>query len=120
MRPVEAILSRLCGGTVMQIPVLVEPVGSNGFRARSGEPLPLAAQGATKEEALQKLRHLLDSRLQAGAELTALEVGPVEHPLAKFAGTLDPADPLVQQWLENMAEYRRQRDEEEDEEFETR
>ena len=25
----------------MQIPVLVEPVANNGFRARSGEPLPL-------------------------------------------------------------------------------
>ena len=29
----------------MQIPVLIEPVAANGFRARSGEPLPLTAEG---------------------------------------------------------------------------
>ena len=40
----------------MQIPVLVEPVANNGFRARTGEPLPLSADGGTPEEAVRNLR----------------------------------------------------------------
>ncbi len=34
----------------MQIPVLVEPIANIGFRARSGEPLPVSADGATPVE----------------------------------------------------------------------
>ena len=50
----------------MQIPVLIEPVAPNGFRARSGEPLGLTAEGATREEALQKLRELVTRRIADG------------------------------------------------------
>jgi hypothetical protein len=94
----------------MQIPVLVEPVGNNAFRARSGEPVPMTAEGATRDEALQKLRQLVESRLSAGAELTSLEVGPTEHPLLKFAGIFAD-DPLHEEWLQAMAENRRLDDE---------
>ncbi len=51
----------------MEIPVLIEPVGPNGFRARSGEPFGLTAEGATREEALQKLREMVQNRIAAAA-----------------------------------------------------
>src|SRR5271167_3592381 len=80
------------GDHTMQIPVLIEPVAANGFRARTGEPLLLTAEGATREEALDKLQQLLTNKLKDGTEMATLYVGPVgpdgntclppDHPLA--------------------------------------
>ena len=39
----------------MQIPVLVEKVKGNGYRARGTEPFAISAKGSTREEALAKL-----------------------------------------------------------------
>ncbi len=94
----------------MQIPVLIEKLENNEFRARSGEPLPLTAEGATREEALEKLRQLLESRLSSGGELTSLDIGPKEHPLMKFAGIFAD-DPQFEEWQEAIAENRRREDE---------
>ena len=82
----------------MEIPVLIEPVPPNGFRARSGEPLGLTAEGATREEALQKLREMVTKRIADGAEMTSLEVGPFQHPWARFAGTWADDDPVIAEW----------------------
>src|SRR5438874_195671 len=40
----------------MQISVLIEPVPGNGYRAKGGEPFALSAEGATRGEALARLR----------------------------------------------------------------
>ena len=37
----------------MEIPVLLEPLPSGGFRARSGDPLELTAQGDSPDSAAQ-------------------------------------------------------------------
>ena len=66
----------------MQIPVLIEPVASNGYRVTTGQPLALTAEGATREEALRHLRAAWQSRMSAGAEVTPLELSAPEHPLA--------------------------------------
>jgi predicted RNase H-like HicB family nuclease len=95
----------------VEIPVLIEPVAGNGYRAKSGEPLPLAAEGATRDEALRKLRELLQERLHAGAEVAALEVpGPsVPNPWVEFAGMFKD-DPYFDEFVEAMAENRRKMD----------
>lgn len=95
----------------MQIPVVIEPVAGNGFRARGCEPYALTAEGPTREEALHKLQELLHDRLPADAQIVPLELAAPEHPLARFAGMYPPDDPLVQDWLRIMAENRRQADE---------
>ena len=64
----------------MQIPVLIELIAESRFRAKSGEPLPLSAEGATQDEALQKLRDLIDGQLQNGTRLMTLEVPGQENP----------------------------------------
>ena len=79
----------------MQINVLVEPLNGKGFRATGCEPFALAAEGATREEALNCLRSQVQARLSAGAEVVALEVTPAEHPLMKFAGMFKD-DPLIE------------------------
>lgn len=85
---------------------MIEPIGNNGFRAKSGEPLPLRAEGATRDEALKKLRDLILSQMQKGAQIVPLEVASEDNPWLAMAGIFDPNDPLVQDWKEAMAEYR--------------
>ncbi len=98
----------------MQIPILIEPVAGNGYRARGAEPFSLSAEGATREEALANLRQQLQTRIRAGATIVPLELPVEEHPLAKYAGMYSPDDPLVQEWLSIIAENRRKADEDPD------
>src|SRR5437016_1612664 len=93
----------------MDIPVLVEPSSNNGFRAVSAEPLRLETEAPTREEAIRKLRQLIECRVAAGAEVVAVSVGPSVHPLAAFAGMLK-GDPSVEPWKQAMADYRKKRD----------
>jgi hypothetical protein len=93
----------------MDIPVLVEPVANNGFRAATGEPLHLETRAPTREEAIRKLRELIERRVAAGAELVSVSVDTSAHPLAAFAGRLKD-DPLVEPWKQAMADYRTKRD----------
>jgi hypothetical protein len=93
----------------MKIPVLLEPVAGNGYRARGNHPFPLTAEGATADEALQNLRELIQSRLVGGAQLVPLEIAD-EHPWLPFAGMFED-DPLLDEWKQAMAENRRQIDE---------
>lgn len=57
----------------MQIPVLVERVKGNGYRARGTEPFAVSAKGATRAQALGKLRAKIQAKLKKGLEL-------VRHP----------------------------------------
>ena len=93
----------------MDIPILVEPTSANQYRASTGEPLQLETEAPTRDEAIQKLRELIDHRVEAGAEVIALPVGSSVHPLAPFAGMLRD-DPLAEPWKQAMAEYRDQSD----------
>jgi predicted RNase H-like HicB family nuclease len=93
----------------MQIPVLVERVKGDGYRARGAEPFAVSAKGSTREEALAKLRAKIQTRLKNGTEIVGLEVGEQAHPLAEFAGMFKD-DPLFEDWQKAIAEYRRQVD----------
>ncbi len=94
----------------MKIPVLVEHVKGNGYRARGTDPFAITARGATREEALKKLRAKIEGRLKNGTELVGLEIGPESHPLMEFAGMFQD-DPLYGDWQKAIEEYRRQVDE---------
>jgi hypothetical protein len=91
----------------MQIPVLVEPVANNGFRARAGEPLPLSADGATPEEAVRNLRAAMDRQLKDGKQLRSVDIA-CGNPWLAMAGMHDPSDPLIQEWKQEMAAYRQE------------
>jgi len=97
----------------MQIPILIEPVAGNGYRASGGEPLPLTAEGGTQEEAMANLKEKLKARLSNGAVVVPLELSSTAHPLAKFAGMFKD-DPLIEEWIKSMKAYRRKRDKDAD------
>lgn len=110
MQRVTGWASNVFTGTpTMVIPVLVEQISGDHFRAVTGEPLSLEVEATTRDEALEKLRQLIDSRMAAGAEIIEIPVGAEASPLAPFAGLLRD-DPLVEPWKQAMAEYRSQRD----------
>jgi hypothetical protein len=75
--------------------------------------LKLETEAPTREEALRKLRELVQRRVEAGAQLVTLDLGVSRHPLAAFAGMLR-GDPLLEPWKQAMAEYRSARESEED------
>jgi predicted RNase H-like HicB family nuclease len=93
----------------MEIPILIEPISGNGYRARSGEPLASTADGASQDEALTNLKEKLQARLCNGAVVVPLELPSQEHPLAEFAGMFKD-DPLLKEWKKSMAAYRRKID----------
>jgi hypothetical protein len=90
----------------MQIPVLIESMPGNGYRARGGEPFAITTEGATPEDALNHFQESVSAKLREGAVLTTVEIQPAEHPLLKFAGMYDPNDPLIQEWLQIIKEER--------------
>src|SRR5579862_6207779 len=99
----------------MQIPVLIEPVEGNGFRATGGDPFALTADGSTREEALLRLRTLIEDRLGHGAQIVSLDVSGAssDHPWTRFAGIF-ANEPFFDEWQEAIRDYRRQADEDPD------
>jgi hypothetical protein len=89
----------------VEISVILEPVENNGYRARCGEPFSAAAEGGTREEALNRLRGILADRMAAGAEVVRLHV-PVPR-----KSPIWPDDEFTRQWLEGIAEARKRADE---------
>jgi hypothetical protein len=92
----------------MQIPILIEPIEGDRYRARAGEPFALSAEGKTKLEAFQQLEQMIRKRIRDGAELFTLEVQQA-HPLSVYVGMFKD-NPLFDEWKEAMAEFRRQQD----------
>lgn len=94
----------------MKIPVLIEPLPGEGFRA-SGAAWEMSAEGQTSEEALDRLRQEVQQRLSHGSQVTYLDTEQLapnsksEHPLARFAGCMKD-DPLYDEWQAAVAEYR--------------
>ena len=94
----------------MQIPIVIESLPGNRFRAKSTTALPLAVEGNTAEESLRLWRERFASVLPSDAEVVAVDQPvPESHAFAKFIGTLKN-DRLVELWREGVAEYRRERD----------
>jgi hypothetical protein len=96
----------------MQIPILLEQVANNGYRATSGPPLALSAEGATRDEAIDKLEQQLRDRLSTGVEIVSAEVPaqPVENPWVKYAGMFKD-DPMFADVVEIMKQNRRKDEE---------
>lgn len=97
----------------MEIPVWVEPVEPNVYRALTGEPFGLAAEGASEEEAVEKVRELLAAKIAAGSRLVSVEVPVSNHSWAPWVGMFKD-DELSQEWQRAMAERRKQIDEDPD------
>jgi hypothetical protein len=94
----------------MNIPVLIEPIANSGFRATGGLPFEITAEGATRDEALGRLRAEIDRRMAQGAIVVPLDLTPAEeHPWVQGAGMFRD-NPLFDAWQQAISEYRQQRD----------
>jgi hypothetical protein len=93
----------------MSISILVEPA-ANGFHAVSGGPLNLSAVAESAAGALAALREKIADRLRGGAML-------IEQSFARVASPIPVVplaeNPLFDDWLAAVEEYRRNRDAEE-------
>ena len=90
----------------MTIPVLIEPLEGARFRATGGEPFAVSAESSSRDGALARLRELIEARMAAGAEIVSLELVTPDNPWADLAGWLEDS-PLLGEWQEAMADYRR-------------
>src|SRR5437773_9670742 len=73
---------------LMQIPVTLERVTGNGYRARCDQPRALVAEGTTREAALRNLRMLFEESFPNGVELKSIEfeVRDEFNPWIQFTG----------------------------------
>ena len=89
--------------------VLIEP--QNGrFKAGTSQPVAMETEGASREEAWQRLPELANARLAAG-ELVQVQLpnGDSGHPWMKFAGVWKD-HPEFDQYVRNVTEYRQSLD----------
>jgi hypothetical protein len=91
--------------------VLVERLEQNKYRASTSHPVAMECEGQSREEALERLREKAATRLN-GSELVQVSVpGTTDtNPWIKYAG-LWKNHPDFEEFLENIAEYRRAVDE---------
>lgn len=95
----------------MTITVLVERLAEEGYRATGGPPPGFSAEGATRDEALSRLREEIGRRLATGAALMPLEIEvPAENPWTRGAGMFRD-NPLFPRWREAIDAHRREADE---------
>jgi predicted RNase H-like HicB family nuclease len=92
----------------MKLPVYLEKVKGDGYRASTLAHDRFSADGATREEALERLRRLVAEHMERG-ELLDLEIGEGPDPWLGFAGVWKD-DPHIDDFVEAMREYRRQVD----------
>lgn len=64
----------------MELSVLIEPIAADGFRASCGEPIPTTAEGATRDEALGRLRERIEARVRSGVEVVRLRIDLARSP----------------------------------------
>ncbi len=93
----------------MSISILVEPT-SSGFRADTGGPLHLSANGVSSDDAVDALQAKIAARLSNGATIVKLPTPPRSPiPVESMAD-----NPLFDDWVAAVKEHRRQREAEED------
>jgi hypothetical protein len=84
----------------VELSVLVQQTVGNGYRAWCGEPFPVTAEGATREEALANLRATLELKTR-GVEVVRLTIG-----VAPTATPVWPDDQITRDWLAGIATAR--------------
>ena len=97
----------------MKIPVLIEPISPDRYRATGSEPFVASVEAETPEAALAKMRELIDARLAQGARIALIDVPSGTNAWLDMAGIFHD-DPLFDEWQQAIAEYRRKIDEDPD------
>lgn len=88
---------------MMNLPVLVERAGADGYTAR--DPFGRSATGPTADAAVANLRAVLTA---AGGEIVHLDA-PAPHPALGWIGIFKD-NPLFDEWTAAIEENRRRQD----------
>ena len=98
----------------MTYQVVVEPLSQGSYAASVLGWPECRAQGASRQEALTRVRNMFTARL-AQVEILPLEIEPPkdENPWLKFAGMFED-NPLFDEVLQEIEDYRRELDADED------
>ena len=94
----------------MELAVLIEPTAGDGYRASCGEPIPTSAEGATRDEALGRLRQRIEARVRGGIEVVRLRIDLASPP----STPVWPDDQLTRDWLAGIAAARAAADQQPD------
>ena len=92
----------------MELPVLIEPISENCFRASSGA-LALSVEAPTQDEAFARLETLVRERVAGGLRVAEIKI-PTEDSWLSIAGIFEN-DPSFEDWQEEIRKYRREVDE---------
>ena len=84
--------------------ILVEPTAT-GFRAETGGPLNLSATGLSSNDAVAALQSIIATRLRSGTMIVKL---PMPSSLSPIPVIPLAENPLVDQWLAAVKDYRNQ------------
>ncbi len=90
----------------MRIPILIEPISDDRYRATGSEPFVGSVEAETPDAALAKMRQLIVDRLSRGACIAALDLPHVANPWLEGAAIFRD-DPLFDDWQQAIADYRR-------------
>lgn len=106
----SSVTSPSSQATKLTYSVLVEEGKEGGYKATVWGLPECEAAGATREEAMENVRRLVEARLER-AEIVYLEMElpKPEHPWMKFAGMFKD-DPYFDEMLEDIKALRRERD----------
>lgn len=91
----------------MEIVVVIEQI-DGGYRARCRHPFEAEATGASRYDARLALEAILAQSVAGPFTVLPLEVTP-DKPWIASAGSI-PDDAVTEEWLDAVAEYRRQCD----------
>jgi hypothetical protein len=89
----------------MKIPVLVEPIAGERYRATGSELFLGTVEGETPEAALVKMKERIEERLSQGARITMLDVQETANPWLDGVGMFRD-DPLFDDWQQAITQYR--------------
>ena len=93
----------------MKIPVLIEPISPERYRATGSGPFVGSVDAETPDAALAKMKQLIDDRLAQGARIALIDLPSGANPWLDMAGIFQD-DPLFDEWQRAIADYRREVD----------
>jgi hypothetical protein len=89
----------------MKIPILVEPISGERYRATGSEPFVGSVEGETPDAALVRMKERIEEQLSQGARIAMLDVPDGPNPWLEGAGMFRD-DPLFDDWQRAIAQYR--------------
>jgi hypothetical protein len=93
----------------MKIPILIEAISEQRYRATGSEPFVGSVEAETADAALAKLKQRVDDRLSQGARIAALDLPQGVNPWLDGVGMFRD-DPLFDDWQQAITEHRREAD----------